>query len=393
MTKINRVGILCPYWFPEGKAATNRIKAYSKGLILNGVEVDVIAFFPRSINDPNPLSGNYAGIQYEYINSTSSTNGLIKHTFDRVRIILKTFSYIRQSHYEKPYDFILLSFDLPLWLILFGIMTHFLGIKNAFVCDEFPDAIRKMKKNVPKCQLFLYKLAFLFIDCRILMTDALQKFYDTQVCKKPTYILSSIVDTEKFKVVQKTLPKRRYMCYMGSLILVKDNVDNIINAFSLVANKYSDIDFHIYGPTSNLDYQILKSLVSDLELENRVIFKGWVNFSEVPQILADATILVTSQPDTKRAEGGFPTKMGEYMMSHTPMIVTDVGEITKYVKDQQTAFVVKPSNPYEYAKKISFILENPRLASEVAQNAFIEANQKYAGESVVRSLISFMQEI
>ena len=51
---------------------------------------------------------------------------------------------------------------------------------------------------------------------------------------------------------------------------------------------------------------------------------GRVNFGDVPQILCDATILLTSQPITKRAAGGFPAKLAEYMRSHTPSIVTNV---------------------------------------------------------------------
>lgn len=393
MKEIKRIGVLCPYSFPEGKAATNRIKAYSKGLIACGVEVDVIVFFTRDVNDGNPISGNHEGIQYEYINLTSSNNRIIKHTWDRVKIISRTYSYLKASNQSKPYDYLFLSFDHPVWLLVFGIMSHILGIRNSFICDEFPDAIRRMKQRVPVSQILLYKLASCFIDCRILMTEALQRFYDSKVCKKPTYILNSIVDTDKFNGITRQIPPRKYLCYMGSLILVKDNVDNIVKAFSLIADNYDELDLYIYGPPKSTDALILRQLIMELGLSERVFLKGWAIFSDVPQILSNASILVTSQPDTKRAEGGFPTKMAEYMMSRTPMIVTNVGEISKYVTDKKNAFIVEPSDPQKYAEAISFVMENPDIAAEVAERAFIDANQNYNVSSVVKPLVSFLQKL
>lgn len=70
------------------------------------------------------------------------------------------------------------------------------------------------------------------------MTEALQKFYDELVCEKPTYILCSILNTARFDGIVKQKVSRKYMCYMGNMMLAKDNVDNIIRAFKRVCDDF-----------------------------------------------------------------------------------------------------------------------------------------------------------
>ena len=42
--------------------------------------------------------------------------------------------------------------------------------------------------------------------------------------------------------------------------------------------------------------------------------------------------------------GGFPTKLGEYLASGKPVIVTNVGEISEYLTDRQNAYIIEPNN-------------------------------------------------
>ena len=110
------------------------------------------------------------------------------------------------------------------------------------------------------------------------------------------------------------------------------------------------------------------NLILSLNLEKRVFLKGGVNSDIVPQILKQAYILVSSQPDTKRASGGFPTKMGEYMAAGVPALLTDVGENAKYIKDGVHTFFSKPGDHIAYAKKLTYIIENYEHALKVATN-------------------------
>lgn len=178
---------------------------------------------------------------------------------------------------------------------------------------------------------------------------------------------------------------------MGNMELAKDNVDNIIVAFSKISDKYRDINFFLYGAPSQADKQYLEKVIEQNNLKERVFIKNRVNFEEVPQIVKNAYILVSSQPNTKRAEGGFPTKLGEYMATGVPTLLTDVGEITQYVQDGIHVHIVPPENPLLYAEKLEFIINNYEHCKKVAENAqkYLEENFDYL--AVAKKLKEFLE--
>lgn len=383
-----RIGVLCPYWFPEGMAATTRILAYSKGLVKNGLEVEVICFFPKVVDDPNPDEGTIDGVSYLYLNHRDPKASKIRRIlYDRPRSIWNTIKYIKRQNKQKRYSSILLSFDDPIWLLAYALPLKLLGITTVFIGDEFPEPIRKFKSKIPYIWEIGYKIAYVFIDKRVLMTEALRDFYD-KIVKKPAYIMSSVLDDDRFNVISPH--KQPYLCYMGNMALDKDNVDSIIRAFALVAHDFPSYELRLYGKPRKVDEEVIINVIKESGVEKQVSIKGWVNYAEVPRILAEASILVTSQPNTKRAEGGFPTKMGEYMMSKSPMIVTNVGEICEYVQDGITTYMVEPEDPIGYSKKIRFILTHPEETQQVASNAYQYACKEFGCKSVTFWLSKFL---
>ena len=392
--KIKKIAILCQYEFPEGMAPTIRILSYSKGLVQNGINVEVNTFTWRRDDSKYPESGITQGVKYKVAHSWNTKKGKLHKVFiDKFLMSYKAIKHIVESHRKERIDYVLLSFDHIPYLFRFVPILRLFGIKCLFIGDEFPEAIRQLKNKVPWYQILQYKLIYTLIDGRILMTNALKKFYDEKISKKPTFIMCSILNTDRFLNLQRQKVARPYLCYMGNMMLAKDNVDNIINAYSLICDQYPNLDLYLFGNPNEKDKSILKDLVSQKQLENRVFFKGRVDYGQVPQILVNAKILVTSQPITKRAEGGFPTKMAEYMMSKTPMLVTNVGEIHKYVQDGINCYMVEPCNSKLYADKLSYILNNYEEADKVAGRAYDYACRNFRAKEVTSELIDFLSDL
>lgn len=363
-----KIGVLCHYPFPKGMAATTRIIAYCKGLQKHGVKVQVFTHNWIKDTDAIPAHDTVEGVEYFNTHMFKSTSSkLHKILVDKPKMYLKTIRNIRKSNKEQKFDYILIAFDKINLMRIYMPILRLLGIKLAFIADEYPEPIRKLKESIPVYMKLFYKIYHRMFRFRVLMTSNLQKYYDKEICKKDTHIMSTIVDTHRFDGLKKVNCGRRYMCYMGNFDLRKDNVDNIVRAFALIAEKYPDIDLHLYGTPTATDKAMIESLIMDNKLEERVFIKGRIDYNLVPQTLMNATVLVTSQPQTKRAEGGFPTKMGEYMMTGNPTLLTDVGEIHLYIKDGENAFMVSPHNPKAYAEKLRYILDNYDAASKVGE--------------------------
>lgn len=387
-----KIGILCQYAFPEGMAATIRILSYSKGLIQNGAEVEVYSFIWRGDDSDEPLEGCIGGMKYVIPCQFHTKKGKFYHVLiDRPNIYGGTIRRIKESHKEKPFDCFLISFDGFHNYRYFLPKIAAMNIPMVHIADEYPQPIRMLKKKISWWYKIRLKFYHRFFSKRVMMTQALENYYNKEISYKPTFLLNSVIDEARFIGVKRQPIDRHYLCYTGNMQLKKDNVDNIITAFSLIAHDYPQYDLFLYGTPNDNDRHFIEDVIRKKKMSDRVFIKGRADYSEVPQILANATVLVTSQPDTKRAEGGFPTKMGEYMMSHTPMIVTDVGEIHLYVQDGITTYMVPPENPEAYAEKLRYILDHPDEATQVAENAYVYAIKSFCAKQVTKDLLTFLR--
>jgi len=93
-----RICIINPYPFPEGMAATTRMVAYTKGLAQNGVDVEVVCFFPKDDVDQNPVCGEINGVKYSYINIRDKKRcKILRYLIERPIYIINTLSCIRKN--------------------------------------------------------------------------------------------------------------------------------------------------------------------------------------------------------------------------------------------------------------------------------------------------------
>lgn len=395
MKTIKKICILCAYRFPDGMAPTTRILAYSKGLQENGVDVEVVSFERVVDERKKRIDGVAKEVPYHIpycYDPKMFDNRLYRILWANWKQRFACINELRKINRTTPIGYVLLSFDDPLTMFFFASFLRLYGIRSTFIGDEFPEPIRQLKEKVPCWMIKAFKLAYKFIDLRVLMTKALQEYYDNIVCPKPTYILNSVIDAGRFESIENRDDVEPYLCYMGNMMLAKDNIDNIIHAFAKIAQDFSELKLYLYGTPNNADKQTVVNLIGKYGLEERVLLKGKASYDEVPNILGNAKVLVTSQPLTKRAQGGFPTKMCEYMMTGVPTILTDVGEIHQYVEDGVNAYMVEACNPGKYAEKLRYILLHYDDALQVAQNAKELVLNTYSSKQATKGLVDFFNE-
>lgn len=386
----HHIAILCQYAFPEGMAATTRIVSYGKGLQRNGVKTDVFSF--QWLDDKSDVlsEGEVSGVHYKISHRWHTGKGkLYKMLVDFPAVYFKAVRDIMRSHRDFPIEYVFVSFDSLPRLFFFVPLLKILGFKLVYISDEFPEPIRRLKSDIPRWQYLCYRFISLFFCKRVLMTRALEMFYN-KTGVLPTHIMCSILDESRFEEIQRFPVEREYLCYMGNMQLAKDNVDNIVRAFSRIADEFPNLDLRLYGTPSEDDARIINLTIEETCMTGRAKIMGRVNYENVPVVLANARVLVTSQPATRRAEGGFPTKMAEYMMCKVPMIVTDVGEISQYVQDGKTTYMVPPCNPAAYAEKLRWILLNKDEAAVVADGAYKFAVENFSSVRVAEKLKEFL---
>jgi glycosyltransferase involved in cell wall biosynthesis len=103
-------------------------------------------------------------------------------------------------------------------------------------------------------------------------------------------------------------------------------------------------------------------------------------------------ILVSSQPDSIRAQGGFPTKLGEYLLSGRPSVFTRSSGISDYVNNREHLYLVEPEKPEEYAATLKEIIENYEIAKEIGEKGRNYIISEYDSELQAEKLVKFIRD-
>ena len=392
-----KIVVLCPYEFPVGMASTTRILAYCQGLLENGVAPEIYTFRWISNNENKPIGGVINGIPYKNSHLWNPKRGLLyKMLVERPRIKKKAIDDIIRSNEKQPIDFVFLSFDDLNLLEYYAPKLKRLGFKLVFIGDEFPEPMRnELRDNISLRQIKRYKKVYKYIDARILMTKSLQKFYDTDVCEKPTYILPSIINTKRFSAVAEDKDRltSSYFCYTGGLEPTSDNLDIMIKAFAKVIKQYPEYELRLYGTPSPKNKQLFERVALNEGISENVKFMGRIGNDEIPEVMAHAKIVMTSQPDNMRVRGSFSTKIGEYLASGTPTLATRVGSLPLYFEHGREIFYAKVNDVDDYANQIINILEHYEKSINVASCGRSVICNQFNAKILTSELLMFLSNL
>ena len=125
---------------------------------------------------------------------------------------------------------------------------------------------------------------------------------------------------------------------------------------------------YIIGPIPKKEEEKVNlKLIDDLGISDQIVFTGLVPAKQMPQLLKNAEVLALDRPDNMQAKYGFATKMGEYLLSERPVVVTKVGDFPLFFKDGESALLANPSDANDFATKLNWALDNPKAAERIGK--------------------------
>ncbi len=234
-------------------------------------------------------------------------------------------------------------------------------------------------------------------DCKklnglIVISQQLKDYFvSSGVDSEKMHIVNMTVDSSRFVNVTKQEQSNKYIAYCGKASNSKDGVDQLIKAFSLVSKKYPDLFLYIMGPVPHKDDVNSNAVLAEtLGIAHRVKFTGIIPFSDMPQMLTNATVLALDRPDNLQAQNGFPTKLGEYLLSGNPVVVTRVGDIPRFIEDGISGMVAEPSNPEDFSSKIIWLLEHPDEAIAIGKKGRMVAEKNFNNEIEAKKIVDII---
>lgn len=362
--------IIIAHLLRPSSAATNRILAYASGFVANKVEVSLV-FGIHPDYDTSSLIIDEKLTTY-YVRAP--------HGYHLIRTMAKR---IEELYDENTTAILVYGSPALCWFLP---KRHF----NIFYeCTEVPFYGRKKTisaffKEIIKGILIHRATGMLVIS------KALELYFRNKGISRIA-IINMFVDSKRFEGINSTT-NEKYVAYCGTISPFKDGVDCLIQAFWLFSTSHPEYKLKIIGQFESREAEhLLKQLVADLKLEDRIVFAGMISKEEMPIILSGAAILALARPDNEQAHYGFPTKVGEYLATGKPVVVTDVGEIGEFLKDGLNCRMVKPGNPRAFAACMEWIVDNYDDALKLAAKGKELTRNDFSSIVQSKRALSFME--
>ena len=325
--------VLCCNSDYNSSASYNRVRLITEGLNKNGIAAKVFFLFIKR------RKSKILNIIEEYFLS------YLRHSFQLLRLLKR----VDKNDVVIIYDFINQYWALRL-----------LGKKTNLIVEltEYPLFERNYEKTSKirdfiytyynKRFLFFLKYASLLITC----SSFLQKYYSKY--NNSIILIPLVVDLVEFSEVRKAKSDElgEYIAYCGSFVNNKDGLPILIDSFKLFHNTYSNVKLVLIGSGPKSTVDSLKNIISNYGLQDSVILTGSLPHNEVCQWLAGASILALARPNNRQAEGGIPSKVGEYLACGVPCVITKTGDLPNYLHDGVDCFLCAPNSVEAFAKRL-----------------------------------------
>ena len=163
------------------------------------------------------------------------------------------------------------------------------------------------------------------------------------------------------KVLQKYKIDKPYIVYVGNVYPHK-NIEGLINAYQIILRDHPDLKVVLVGKHDYF-FQQIKDLVEEKNLENNIIFTGFVDDIDLPHIYKQARLYCFPS----FCEGfGLPAL--EALYSGIPVVASDNSCLPEVLG--KAAVYFNPNNITEMANKIKYVLENNEVSTEIIRRGY-----------------------
>jgi glycosyltransferase involved in cell wall biosynthesis len=166
------------------------------------------------------------------------------------------------------------------------------------------------------------------------------------------------------------LPKdKKIIGYAGRFAPVK-GADIFIEALTLLSKKRSDFIGVLAGSGAKPEEDRIRELSRELEKQGLISFIGFRR--DLPEVLKVFDVFVLPS----RNEGS-PLAVLEAQFAGVPVVVSAVGSLTAIIVAGETGILVPPGQAAPFAAAIDAVLNEPKLAARLREQAKKRARENY----------------
>jgi glycosyltransferase involved in cell wall biosynthesis len=347
---------------------------WALGLVSHSVEVGLFSFnkasYPWHQNKTNITVLFEPENQLDPV-SISSKLSYLKYVKLLKKAILNFKPDVVHAHYATSYG-------------LIGALSGF----HPFVISAWgTDVMKFPQKNLLFKSILKYNLNKADAICA---TSYTIKDFLKPVTSKNVYVIPFGVNVDEFckKDVKSLFGKESFV--LGCIKALEDlyNIDILIKAFSVLKLKFPSKSLKLLIIGVGSQEAELKTMVSDLNLKEDVIFTGRISFSEVSNYFNMIDVLVNISDYES-----FGVSVIEAMACEKPVIATNTGGLKEIIENSTFGSLVEVANVEQTAHEMERYLLDEDLKRKVGMAARAKVVEKYNWSNNIQQMIDVYSQL
>jgi len=168
----------------------------------------------------------------------------------------------------------------------------------------------------------------------------------------------------------------------------------ILRSMREVWSRRPDCRLVVTGVPPSSAFQIVSQLEMDAHIQDgSITLAGYLPRRELWALYSKASALLAPVFDDLDSRARFPTKLAEYMATGRPVITNPVGEIDRFARDGETAFMSPAGDATSCAARILHVLDNIASAEAVGRAGKRTAEENFDYRLHGPRLLTFLAQI
>jgi glycosyltransferase involved in cell wall biosynthesis len=209
----------------------------------------------------------------------------------------------------------------------------------------------------------------------VFISRNIQAYYASKVRK--SVVVPILSDCDQPLVYSKGLDTLDIV-FVGTVSFPKENLEELFEGFLLFSKEHPDARLHLYGSITDSNRKRLEEFVSKTNTVETILYHGVIPHDRVREVLSLAGALVLPRTNNKQNYYGFSTKLSEYAVSGSPIILTDTGVVADYFKDKENCLMCDGYNRESFRKKFEELAQMSHAEKqEMVGNAYKVAKKHF----------------
>ncbi|QXE91648.1 glycosyltransferase [Geomonas subterranea] len=352
------------FGYPSGMASTKRIQHFLDYLNGDSASTRVLQLRPTGEVADGETEGSYQGTEYRRIGGglklgLSLVPALIRYHRDGIAALkqwrvpgVRNVLYSYGGVTVENVIFILAAKRLG-YFIVFDIVED-----NTYIDDKLsiPGKLKWFAGEI--LDRFFLGLA----DGIVVISNYLRQLYGKKVALSVPLCLIPISARCEAESRAEREPGPMRVVYAGSFAK-KDGIEQLLDAFESVQGKKGNCILMLCGTGASV-----KLYQPRIAANPAIHYVGYLEDRAFYRFLKGADVLCVTRTGSTYANAGFPFKLGEYLATGNPVIVSDVGDVRRYLSHMEDAIIVEPGSVSAIAGALEYCLDHPETAAKIGMS-------------------------